>query len=137
MDTINEVKKLKLPIGEYLVVGGGCLAVRGLRETHDLDITVLPGLFERLKKMGWPLDKTYEQKWGRQRLKHGFIEIYPDMFLEKTHSFVDVARLIRDADIIDGIPFLSLRHLRTFKLDSGREKDIHDIHLIDAYLKEK
>jgi hypothetical protein len=135
MNTVEEIRKLQLPDGQYIVVGGGCLAVRGIRDTKDLDILVTPSLFETLLGRGWPLDTIYEQKWHRQRFKRGDIEIYPDIFLEKTNSFVDVDSLIRHADIIEGIPFLQLESLRIFKMDSGREKDLRDVGLIDAFLK--
>ncbi|MEK9156944.1 MAG: zinc ABC transporter substrate-binding protein [Patescibacteria group bacterium] len=135
MNTVEEVKKLALPAGSYIVVGGGCLAVRGLRETKDVDIVVTPTVFEMLISQGWSLDSVYEQKWHRRRLKCGDIEIYPDIFLEKTNTFVDIDDLIQRADVIDGIPLLPLKSLCMFKSDTGREKDIQDIALIDAFLR--
>lgn len=134
MNVIEEAKKLQLPVRQYIVVGGGCLAVRGLRETKDLDVVVKPSLFDTLLERGWPQDFAYERRWNRRRAKRGNIEIYPDMFLEKTNSFVDVDNLIRRADIIDGVPFLPLGDLRVFKSDTGREKDLRDVVLIDNFL---
>ena len=134
MNVIAEIKNLALPSGQHVVVGGGCLAVRGLRETRDLDIVVLPALFESLINQGWSLDSAYEQRWHRRRLKRGEIEIYPDMFLNATGSFMGVEKLIHDAEMIEGIPFLSLKTLRLFKSGTDREKDVQDVALIDAFL---
>lgn len=96
----------------------------------------LPTLFTSLKNRGCLLDDVYEKKWQRQRLKQGEIEVYPDMFLEKTGGFVDTQALIAEAEIIEGIPFLTLEQLRMFK-HTGREKDDQDIALIDEYLVRK
>lgn len=58
------------------------------------------------------------------------------MLLETENRFYKFDELLKDADIIDGIAFLSLRNLRMFKLSSGREKDLKDVTLIDSYLKD-
>lgn len=134
MDILNEIRKLDLPAGQFIVVGGGSLAVRGIRETRDLDIVVLPEVFEMLVAQGWPLDAEYENKWSRKRIKRGLTEIYPDLFLEKQNRYLDIKELIAQADIIAGIPFQPLQHLRMCKLEATREKDIKDVELIDIRL---
>ena len=56
MNIIKLVKKLDLPIGQYVVFGSGPLDVHGIRETWDVDICVKPELFEKLK-----LTKEWEE----------------------------------------------------------------------------
>ena len=41
MDVIAEVKKLDLPLGQYVVIGSGIMAQLGLREANDVDIAVI------------------------------------------------------------------------------------------------
>jgi hypothetical protein len=47
MNIVEEMKKLKFPQGQYVIVGSGPLVVRGIRETNDIDIVVSPKLFEK------------------------------------------------------------------------------------------
>lgn len=133
-DVVRKVSALGLPVGQYIVVGGGTLAVRGIRETKDLDIVVLPEPFLELAKT-WPLDKEYEGKWRRQRLKKGEVEMYPDLYLERKNVYLDLKELIDNAEIIRGIPFQPLTHLMMCKLDTAREKDLADVALIEQYLQ--
>ncbi len=132
-DVVSKINQLQLPLGQYIVMGGATLAVRGIRETKDLDILVTPALFEELKAH-FPLDPVYEAKWHRQRLKAGEVEFYPDFYYEKIDLFFDVADLINDAEMIEGIPFQKLEHLMNAKLDTAREKDLQDVALIQNYL---
>ena len=134
---IAGIKNLNLSLGKYIVVGGASLAVRDIRETRDLDIIVLPSLFNELILQGWELDAEYHQKWNRDRVKRGDVEIYPDLYLEKQNRFLDVRELITNADVVENIPFQPLEHLMMCKLDGGREKDLNDVALIKNYLETK
>ena len=134
-DIINKVKSLNLPTGQYMLIGGSNLAVRGIRDTRDLDILVAPDLFNRLMSEGFVLDPEYEQKWNRKRLIKDDIEIYGDMYLEKQNYFFDVQKVLSEADLINDIPVQSLPNILVCKADSAREKDLRDIELIKNYLK--
>lgn len=46
-----------------------------------------------------------------------------------------VEELLRDAVVIDGVAFVSLERVRRWKEWRGREKDVRDVSLIDAYRK--
>lgn len=133
----QKIGELGLPSGQYILVGGSALAAHGLRETKDLDIAVVPELFERLVSEGWELDLAYHGKWNRRRVVKDGVEIYPDFYLEKQDRFLDVQTMIDEADIIEGIPLVSLSQLLLFKEDSGREKDLADIALIADFLNSR
>ena len=45
--------------------------------------------------------------------------------------------LLKNADIINGVPFLQLNELLKFKEALGREKDVKDIELINQYIRKK
>ena len=49
MNVIAEVKKLRLPFGQYVVIGSGIMAQLGLREANDVDIAVTPDLHVKLR----------------------------------------------------------------------------------------
>jgi hypothetical protein len=140
-EIVEKVKSLNLPTGAYLVVGGGVMAVHGLRSTNDIDIVVVPSLFEELQKRGWKLDETYQAKWGTQRLKRDNIEIHPD-FLFDDNTPEDLTKLIGQGEIIDGVAFQPPSHLlkvKSIKANSrtAREKDIQDIASLESYLAKK
>lgn len=46
-----------------------------------------------------------------------------------------VEELLRDAVVVDGVAFVSLERVRRWKEWCGREKDVRDVALIDAYRK--
>ena len=132
---VEKIKNLNLPLDKCLAVGGSSLAIRGMRETRDLDIVVLPEVFEMLQKEGWVLDSEYESRWNRKRLKRDDVEIYPDLFLETADRYLNVEDLLKNADIVEGIHVQDLENLILCKLDSAREKDLKDVTLIQEYLR--
>jgi hypothetical protein len=126
---INEVKKFNLPVGKYTVVGGGALAARGLRETQDVDLMLTEELYEQLKNEGW------EEREKRP----GYFHIYKDNaeaaknFLHIEGCKLDSEEVIRNSEIIDGVPVMNLDDLVELKQTMGREKDLKDIEIIKNY----
>lgn len=51
-EVLCEIRSLRLPADQYVVVGGAALAARGIRETQDIDLVVTPSLFEELERAG-------------------------------------------------------------------------------------
>lgn len=132
MDIVEEVKKLGFPLGEYIVVGSGVLQAHGIREAKDIDIVATDYLCDQLKAAGW--DEKPGKESGRALIK-GNIEVMSDC---KTGSYrPNTEDLIDAAEIIRGVPFMSLIELKKFKQALGREKDARDIELIDLYLEKK
>jgi hypothetical protein len=129
MNICEEVKKLHLPLGEYVVVGSGPLAVRGIRNFNDIALLVSEQAYSRLSARGWEETIGFG---GRMRLKLGLYEAYQDLCYGDYRP--DTKILIEQADIVNGIPFLQLEELIRFKKAVGREKDLADIRLIEAYL---
>ena len=126
---LAETHRLKLPKNEYLIVGGGSLTVRDIRETSDIDIVVTTQLFEILKQRDWSFKIRPN---GKPKLYNDFIEIYLDVNTENFKR--STSWLIQHADIFDQVRFIDLKSLIGFKQSYGREKDIRDIQLIKTYL---
>lgn len=127
---IEEVRELNLPLGEYAVISGGVLAIHGMRGHSDVDILVTPELFKLLRKSGWA---------ERRITKTCTVLVYENF--EATSKTLDfegyesnAQKIIKDADIIKGIPFATLLETRKFKKAYGRDKDLEDIAMIDKYL---
>jgi hypothetical protein len=104
----------------------------GIRPAKDIDLSVLPPLFERLRAGGgW----VAEERYGRVILRRGDVELNAQLEWEDYPTTTIEA--IEGALIIDGIPFMNLDELVRFKRALGREKDERDIALIEAYRSQR
>ena len=119
---LEELKCLKLPPGEYAITGSGPMAIRGLREAHDIDVVVKKTLWLELLKRFSPYD--------RQHIRIGNIEIWGD-FLNLTERMEDV---IDSAELLAGYPFVTLQDTLSWKKFFNREKDQKDIKMIEEIL---
>lgn len=129
MDVITEVKKLDLPLGQYVVVGSGIMALLGLRQAKDVDIAVTPDLHAKLRASG---EWEEEERYGKIFLKKDGVDIIPRLDWDSYSTTAEEA--IASATIIDGVPFMNLNELLAFKRALGRGKDLPDIALITEYL---
>ncbi len=129
-DIIKAVKALDLPLGKYAVAGSCCLEIRGLRKAKDIDIVALPELRIMIIQKGGFLNNHPEKPESlfRDNLEIGF---------DWNFGFYSrpVEDVIKEAEIIQGIPFVPLDEILRLKKAWGREKDIQDIKLIGEYLK--
>ncbi len=134
MNIFEAVRELNFPDGKYIVVGSGILAAKGIRETNDLDIIVTPDLFEKLKSEEWTVYPwTKESISGRDWLKKNNVEAY--IQLSRKTGGISAEELLKNAEVINGIPFITLEQLVDFKREYGRPKDFDDIKLIEEYLR--
>lgn len=120
-ELLEEVKTLNLDIKEYAVFGSGPLAVRGLRESNDIDIIVTEKLWENLEKQNDVQD---------DRIIIGNVEIWHNWkpWIE------DIEQLIKSAELIKETPHVQLKYIKEWKKKMGREKDLQDIRLIEKFL---
>eukprot|EP01102_Stenamoeba_stenopodia_P014594 TRINITY_DN4869_c0_g1_i1.p1 TRINITY_DN4869_c0_g1~~TRINITY_DN4869_c0_g1_i1.p1 ORF type:complete len:143 (-),score=32.36 TRINITY_DN4869_c0_g1_i1:142-570(-) len=122
---LEQLIKLQLPAGQYAVFGSAVLAAHGLRENYDLDVVVSASLFESLLKKGYTPTPTNASVIRID----DWLEIVKDW--TPTLS-VGVDKLIADAEIIDGIPFVQLSYLVESKKLRNKEKDQRDLALIES-----
>lgn len=123
---LDAVRALDLPAGEYAVFGSGPLVVRDLRTGGDIDLVVIPELYERLKTSGWQVRVRDD---GGETLALDDFDAMRRLEFPGYHG--DIPALIAGAEWIDGVPFVSLDDLRVFKTAFGRAKDHVDLDLID------
>lgn len=119
---LAELKKLNLPRDEFAVFGSGPLAIKGIRDSEDLDIIAKPNLWK------WLIRKYPREK--DNLIKIGKIEIFSTW----TPWFENINLLIDDAEILEEIRFVKLKYVLAGKrlLEEKRTKDIL---LIEDYLK--
>lgn len=132
MNIFEEVRKLDLPSGEYLVLGSGILGALGIRDVRDIDLLVSARLFDELKNNGWEYGEVEIEGRMRKKLSKGYIEVYEDFWYGKENP--ETMQMIADAQMMDGVPFLPLHKLLEIKRSFSREKDVKDIKLIEEYL---
>lgn len=130
MDIFQKVKLLNLPLGKYVVVGGGILEAYGIRDTKDVDIAVTEDVYDSLKKHGWVEIIT---STGRKILQKDIYEVGINWTYGKYNPSLE--HLINTAVLIQDIPFVNLSEIIAFKKEINRDKDRVDISLIKKYLK--
>ena len=135
MNIFKKLQELNFPLGEYVLVGSGPLAARGLREANDLDIAVTDKLWQQLVNSG---NYKTEEKYGRIFLvEHNSEDVDIIKQLNWKSYPTTVEEAIATADIIQGFPFLSIPETIKFKTALGREKDFRDIKMLEDYLVNK
>lgn len=131
MNIFDRVKKFNLPLGHYAVFGSALLDVWGIRPAADLDILATPELYLELKSKGWEV-----------RQAHGFeMLVKEDANVTTVQDsptdgdyFPDRLQLIREAVIINGVPFVKIEEVIACKKVYDRPKDKADIQSIKQYL---
>lgn len=127
MDIFEKTKELGLPEDDFVVVGGGVLAALGLvKWNNDIDMAVTTETFATFKDKGW---ERYERE-GKELLRHGVYDVGVDF------GEWDLNDLKQDAFQLEGILFMSLQKLHTWKREASRDKDHEHIRIIEAYMKQ-
>jgi hypothetical protein len=105
------------------------MCIRGLKPLdHDVDILVTEELWEaRRQEPGWEV-RLLES--GRPYLWNNDVELYKDWGPGEWNP----VQIIRDAEIINGLPFVQLETVLAWKRICGREKDLRHIKIIEDYL---
>ena len=137
MNIFEEVTKLNFPLGSYVVVGSGHLIALGLKEGTDVDIVVIPEVFEKCcgnpvwKQMPW----IYQEKIGHIYLTRGVVEVYLDVNSGDFNPSTE--ELIQRATVVEGIAFASLEDVLSFKKEYSKSnpKHLKDIKVIEEYLR--
>jgi hypothetical protein len=115
---IAGLEKLGLPKSEYIILSGGSLLLRGLRETSaDFDLCATKKLAEQIDLYHAPKDDK------------GFYTPF-----KNCQMLDDFDRI--EYDIVDGYQCESLQSILAFKKRMNRPKDKIDIAKIEAVLKE-
>ncbi|MBI4101191.1 hypothetical protein HY441_01805 [Candidatus Microgenomates bacterium] len=131
MDVIAKTKEVGLPPDEYVLVAGGAMAARGLKETADIDLVVSPKTYQGLKARGWQ-----ELRHGSSTyLMHGVYEVFMDW--DSPDEAPNLEELLRISEIVDGVAVVSLQRVLQWKKRINRPKDQADIKKIEKYLADK
>lgn len=96
------------------------MVLYGIREeTQDIDLGCTKKLADILEQHGYPVELLPD---GTRKITCGIdVEIFENWLYDSIHT-------------IEGIPVISLNGLIEMKKHLGREKDLHDIQLIQNFL---
>lgn len=125
-DTIlDRVKDLKLPEGEYIVVGGAVMEVLNLRESNNIDIVVSNDVYNKFAgKAHW---HEYSLSTGKLVLTRDGVNLMRS-WLGRTLGMIKK----HDTFTRDGVLFMGKKQLVTIKQHLGRRKDQSDIALLKS-----
>ena len=119
-ELMERVKALPFPKEDYWVITGGAMVLYGLREqTHDIDMGCTSRLADELEQQGAEI--SIRKDGTRKLVLDGDVEIMENWLYDRVET-------------VEDIPVISLKGLKEMKLSLGREKDLRDVALIDAYL---
>lgn len=128
---VGQLDQLNLPNDQYVVVGSGAMAARGIREANDFDILVTMELWDKLAK-----ENTVVMSGQTENIEFGKIQILGNGSMYRKPEFASLDEMLRTADVVKGHRFLNLELVKKFKLNEGRDKDLRDVELIDKYLRD-
>lgn len=130
---IQKLLSLKLPVGDYAVMGGAVMFAHGLKSIdNDIDIIARNRAWEIAQTYG-KIEQPISKVGNKISLFNGEIEIFDDW----APGVWNINKLINSADLIEGIPFVKLRYVLESKRISNREKDQKHIKLIESHFKSK
>jgi hypothetical protein len=130
---IRRVLDLGMPIGDFALAGSAPLLAHGLRsELGDVDVVARGEAWKVAQTFGI-VEPAPSGNGSVVRIGGGEIEIF-DRWISPDWP---VDSLIRHADVIDGIRFVSLRDSLAWKRYLSRDKDRADIRLLEAYFHER
>ena len=131
MTIFDRLRNLKLSAGDFAIFGSGPLIVRGIiAASNDLDVLCRRQAWKTVQELGEPEylsnydvnimtmcdgQLTFGEKWG--------IGVF------------NIDELIESAEVIDGLPFVRLIHVASYKRISKRPKDLEHLEALEAYEK--
>lgn len=121
-DLLAVLRELNLPTGDYAVFGSGPLIVRGIVEaTNDLDVITRGAAWEAVLRIGTL--GTFDDGNPCVHILDGRITFGTTW----KYGRFDLDELIDTAETIDGLPFVRLEHVVTYKQAAGRPKDLEHL----------
>jgi hypothetical protein len=126
---LAEVRALELPAGHFALFGSAPLLVRGIvPATGDIDVLARGPAWDLARSLA-PQERLSPYDVDVVRLRGGRIEIGTVWGI----GDVDVDGLIEGAEVIGGLPFARLEHVRAYKELADRPKDREHLRLLDTW----
>ena len=122
-ELIAKTKRVGLEQEQFAVFGSAVMAVRGMREAPNIDIIVTDKQWIELLKTDKPDDEGF--------IRRGPVKISNWWFAPTKKP---LPQLIKEAEMIDGLPFVQIENVLDYKIGLQSHKDIRDVEMINNYL---
>ena len=129
-EAFGMLRRLGLPYGHFAVFGSGPLLVRGIIEdATDLDVVARGPAWLHAIATGTLVDLE----------KHGItVASFFDGAITVGNRWAiggfSIDTLIDTAEAIEGLPFVRLEHVRSYKLLAARSKDLDHLERLDRWM---
>ena len=125
VDLFNRLRALDLPNRSFAVFGSGPLAAHGvIDKVGDLDVITRDEAWDVVEQLGTVV------MYGDDAV----VDLGDGLTFGRSWAYgnVDIERLIDDAELIDGLPFVQLAAVVAYKRIAGRPKDLRHIELMES-----
>lgn len=124
---LQRVSELALPANDYAIFGSGPLLVRGIIDAaNDIDIICRGAVWHQVLPIG-DLIHLDDYDVDIVSIEDGLITFGRSWGI----GDFDVDELIETAEVIEGLPFVQLRHVIRYKKVAGRDKDLQHLELLE------
>ena len=131
MTLFDRIKSLNLPTGDFAIFGSGPLIVRRIVPvSNDLDIICRGQAWADVKAMG-ELEYVADYDVSIVTMLNGSLTFGNRWGI----GDFDTDVLIGGAELIDGLPFVCLEHVESYKKISKRPKDLKHLEALKDYRK--
>ncbi|HEX8923524.1 MAG TPA: hypothetical protein VF828_02220, partial [Patescibacteria group bacterium] len=120
---IDQVKAQNWAIGHYAVFGSALMAYYKLREVPNIDVVVDGELWEKLLINSSPDNEGF--------IHIGLIKV-SNWWFAPTRK--DIVTMIKEAEIIDGVPYIKLEEVLSYKKALIDGKNKNDVALLEEFL---
>lgn len=128
MPLFDLLKGLHLTVGDYAVFGSGPLIVRKIiPASNDLDIVCRGDAWKTVQEIG-ESEFLSDYDVTVVTMCEGRLTFGNEWGIGK----FDIDELIDGAEIIDGLPFVRLEHVASYKKIGKRPKDLEHLKALDA-----
>ena len=120
LEIIKELNRFPYSKDNYWLLTGGAMVLYGIKDqTSDIDLGCNKKMADELERDGYLLNFSES---GNRHFKYGdCIEIFENWINDSV-------------TVVEDIPVITISGLIEMKKELGREKDFHDISLIEKYL---
>ena len=122
----RELRNLNFPAGDFAVFGSGPLAIRGMIPgANDLDIICRGPAWDYAESIG-EIEYLKEYDVTVVTLLDGKLSFGTEWGI----GHFNIDELIDEAETIDGLPFVRLKHVIAYKRLRGSQKDLQHLEAI-------
>jgi hypothetical protein len=122
----DRLASLGIDSAEPVIVGSGILDIVGIRPSSDIDLLVSKETFYKIANSGHEISQRPD---GSEKIEINDVELMYEWYGK------EVSGIAMKTTVIDGLKFMSIEEVRSWKVLFNRKKDQADILLIDKYLE--